>query len=235
MKKIRINELARELEVKSKEIIDALPEMGILEKLTHSSSLDDDLVYRIRKHFGFEVGEPPQPPGRDEHAAPAVEARHEAEAPKPVHAKPSVAVEPPAAKEVEPETIPVAAPPAAPPPGPVKPKPIRPPLAGQRGEPVVPAAPPSSPAARVPSMPRPGASVPARPVPTAPKPGQILSGPRAPLPSDLAKLEVAPPLPAPPAPPQAIPGAPMPVVAPGPPRHAPAQPRPAAPRAPAAH
>ena len=55
MKKIRINELARELEVKSKEIIEALPEMGILEKLTHSSSLDDDLVYRIRKHFGFEV------------------------------------------------------------------------------------------------------------------------------------------------------------------------------------
>src|SRR3974377_500208 len=109
MKKIRINELARELEVKSKEIIEALPEMGILEKLTHSSSLDDDLVYRIRKHFGFEVGEPPQPSAPEEHAAWAVEARHEPEGPKPAHARPSIAVEAAVAKELEQEAVPVIA------------------------------------------------------------------------------------------------------------------------------
>ncbi|MGB8773451.1 MAG: translation initiation factor IF-2 N-terminal domain-containing protein, partial [Terriglobales bacterium] len=41
MSKIRINDLARELEVKSKEILDALTTVGITEKKTHSSSLED--------------------------------------------------------------------------------------------------------------------------------------------------------------------------------------------------
>ena len=54
MSKIRINELARELEVKPGRIIDALPELGVSDKKTHSSSLDDDLANMIRKHFGFE-------------------------------------------------------------------------------------------------------------------------------------------------------------------------------------
>jgi translation initiation factor IF-2 len=40
MSKIRINDLARELEVKSKAILDSLPEVGITEKKTHSSSLE---------------------------------------------------------------------------------------------------------------------------------------------------------------------------------------------------
>ena len=42
MSKIRINELARQLEVKSREVIDKLHELGITEALTHSSSIDDD-------------------------------------------------------------------------------------------------------------------------------------------------------------------------------------------------
>ncbi|MBL8291428.1 MAG: translation initiation factor IF-2 N-terminal domain-containing protein, partial [Bryobacterales bacterium] len=54
MSKIRINELARELEVKPGRIIDALPELGVSDKKTHSSSLDDDLANLIRKYFGFE-------------------------------------------------------------------------------------------------------------------------------------------------------------------------------------
>ncbi len=46
MSKIRINELARELEVKPHAIIEVLPELGISEKKTHSSSLEDDLVLK---------------------------------------------------------------------------------------------------------------------------------------------------------------------------------------------
>jgi translation initiation factor IF-2 len=49
--KIRINDLARELEVKSKAILDVLEEVGITEKKTHSSSVEDDEAEKIRKHF----------------------------------------------------------------------------------------------------------------------------------------------------------------------------------------
>src|SRR5215467_16322165 len=49
--KIRINDLARELEVKSKAILDVLESLGITEKKTHSSSLEDDEAEKIRKHF----------------------------------------------------------------------------------------------------------------------------------------------------------------------------------------
>ena len=41
MSKIRINDLARELEVKSKAILDVLVEAGVTEKKTHSSSLEE--------------------------------------------------------------------------------------------------------------------------------------------------------------------------------------------------
>ncbi len=44
MSKIRINELARQLEVKSREVIDKLQELGIAEKVTHSSSIDEDMA-----------------------------------------------------------------------------------------------------------------------------------------------------------------------------------------------
>jgi translation initiation factor IF-2 len=48
---IRINELARELEVKSKAIIDYLPGIGITDKKSHSSALEDDLADKVRAHF----------------------------------------------------------------------------------------------------------------------------------------------------------------------------------------
>jgi translation initiation factor IF-2 len=48
---IRINELARELEIKAKVLIEYLPEIGIKEKKTHSSSLEHDQAERVRKHF----------------------------------------------------------------------------------------------------------------------------------------------------------------------------------------
>src|SRR5208283_3080408 len=55
MKKIRINELARELEVKAHEILDRLPELGVAEKKTHSSSIDEDVAIKLRRLYGFDV------------------------------------------------------------------------------------------------------------------------------------------------------------------------------------
>ncbi len=51
MSKIRINDLARELEVKSKAILDSLSVVGITEKKTHSSSLEDHEAEKVRVHF----------------------------------------------------------------------------------------------------------------------------------------------------------------------------------------
>src|SRR5919204_4114426 len=51
MSKIRINDLARELEIKSKAILDVLPVVGVTEKKTHSSSIEVDEAERVRQHF----------------------------------------------------------------------------------------------------------------------------------------------------------------------------------------
>ena len=51
MGKIRINDLARELEVKSKAILDVLTAAGVTEKKTHSSSLEDFEADKVRAHF----------------------------------------------------------------------------------------------------------------------------------------------------------------------------------------
>ncbi|NDQ55669.1 MAG: hypothetical protein GZ088_01190, partial [Acidipila sp.] len=48
---IRINELARELEVKARAILELLPGFGVTEKKTHSSSVDVDVAEKLRKHF----------------------------------------------------------------------------------------------------------------------------------------------------------------------------------------
>src|SRR5271169_5001104 len=48
---VRINELARELEIKAKVLIDYLPERGVADKKTHSSSLELDQAEKVRKHF----------------------------------------------------------------------------------------------------------------------------------------------------------------------------------------
>src|SRR3979490_1143347 len=51
MSKIRINDLARELEVKSKAILDALTEVGVTEKKTHSSSIEEHAAVLNRRHI----------------------------------------------------------------------------------------------------------------------------------------------------------------------------------------
>ncbi|MGC1904162.1 MAG: translation initiation factor IF-2 N-terminal domain-containing protein, partial [Candidatus Acidiferrum sp.] len=48
---VRINELARELEVKAKAIIDLLPGYGVTEKKTHSSSIPVDVAEKVRGHL----------------------------------------------------------------------------------------------------------------------------------------------------------------------------------------
>jgi translation initiation factor IF-2 len=48
---VRINELARELEIKAKVLIEYLPEVGVTEKKTHSSSIDNSHAELVRKHF----------------------------------------------------------------------------------------------------------------------------------------------------------------------------------------
>ena len=51
MSKVRINDLARELEVKSKAILDTLPIVGVTEKKTHSSSLEEHEAEKVRVYL----------------------------------------------------------------------------------------------------------------------------------------------------------------------------------------
>jgi translation initiation factor IF-2 len=191
MKKIRINELARELEVKAHEILERLTELGVAEKKTHSSSIDEDVAIKLRRLYGHEAPEPEpeaaETPVSEAEAGPAGAAE-----PSPA---PAMQAGPaPATVEEMPAHAPagLAGHPAAPV------APIRPPLAGGRPiHPPVGGGPRPTPSA--PSAPQPAQAAPAsiiapgRPVPsakplpgpaaTAPKPGQILSGPRQPFPT----------------------------------------------------
>jgi translation initiation factor IF-2 len=49
--KIRINDLARELEVKSRAILDVLNTVGVVEKKTHSSSISVEEAEKVKAHF----------------------------------------------------------------------------------------------------------------------------------------------------------------------------------------
>ena len=51
MVKMRINELARELEVKPGVILELLPELGIQEKKTHSSTIEEEVVLEVRERL----------------------------------------------------------------------------------------------------------------------------------------------------------------------------------------
>ena len=202
MKKIRINELARELEVKAHEILDRLPELGVVEKKTHSSSIDEDVAIRLRRLYGFDVPdlEPETEPETDLTEeiieAPAVPA--EAPAQRAVaQEKPETVVSQEAAPPVAaPKAPPVAVEEARPTPGTAAP--IRPPLAGRPIHPPVgaqqaprteaprapaapaPAPPPPSPQPAPPPTPPAAIIAPGRPAPpiAKPLPGPSFSGPR---------------------------------------------------------
>src|SRR5215468_6095933 len=90
MSKIRINELARELEVKPNVILDLLPELGVDDKKTHSSSLDDDVALAVRRRLTGEEEPVVAALPKAERAAPPVELPQEiskAEAEQPSAAK----------------------------------------------------------------------------------------------------------------------------------------------------
>jgi translation initiation factor IF-2 len=73
MSKIRINELARQLEVKSREVIDKLHELGIAEKVTHSSSIDEDMADRLRRYYAGDTSAAARPSVSRNGSAVAVE------------------------------------------------------------------------------------------------------------------------------------------------------------------
>jgi len=189
MKKIRINELARELEVKAHEILDRLPELGVTEKKTHSSSIDEDVAIRLRRVYGHEVPEEPVEAGPAQEvqaSAPEAPAAAIESAPPPreparyetAPAETAAIVEKAPVEETRP-AVPVRPPLAA---G----RPIQPPVGTIRAPSAGPGTPPQIAPAAVIAPGRP-ASPTAKPLPgpisAPPKPGQILSGPRAPFPA----------------------------------------------------
>ncbi|MDP8982412.1 MAG: translation initiation factor IF-2 N-terminal domain-containing protein, partial [Acidobacteriota bacterium] len=176
MMKIRINELARELEVKPKVIVDLLPGFGVTEKKTHSSSVDEDVAEKVRIQL---VGGGAVRPRDEEDEAPEPEPAVESQAP--ARPEPSIQTAAPAqAPSVPSATPPSSSMPSTPvaaapesaglPPAlegitHARPAPLRPPLAS------------GLPGATVPHPVRP-TIIPARPVPPAapaPRPGQIIS------------------------------------------------------------
>src|SRR6202161_1842339 len=87
---VRINELARELEIKAKVLIDYLPEAGVTEKKTHSSSIDLKHAELVRKHFrGLAAAEEAEEAAK---AAKATTAKKPAAKPPPASPPPRAAV-----------------------------------------------------------------------------------------------------------------------------------------------
>src|SRR5438034_923319 len=160
---VRINELARELEVKAKAIIDLLPGYGVTEKKTHSSSIPADVAEKVRKKILGAAEEEAQA----EAAAKAEKEAKEAAA-KAARLRPAAPVAPPQAS-----VAPAAVKPSAP------------------ASPAAPAAKPSAPAAptaTAPAAPKaltptpapavlPPAEKPAAPAAAAPKPIPIRPAP----------------------------------------------------------
>src|SRR5437868_100984 len=138
MKKIRINELARELEVKAHEILERLPELGVTEKKTHSSSIDEDVAIKLRQYYGQDVPDYVHDPNAvDEPVSEAHEERHhedrETAAAQPAPAEPAAAPPAPAAESAPEKEEPPAAEEAPRPMAPIRPplatgRPIHPPV-----------------------------------------------------------------------------------------------------------
>src|SRR6266566_803978 len=199
---VRINELARELEVKAKAIIDLLPGYGVTEKKTHSSSIPADVAEKVRKKIQGAAEAEAQAEAAAKEEKEAKEAAAKAARMKP--ATPPQASVAPAA--VKPSTPAIPAAPAAKPSVPATTAaavtPIRPPA--PTGAPATSASPrpsaparPAAPAGTQPSAVRPAAAAPgatpgragsparagapARPLPTGNR-GPLPSGNRGPLP-----------------------------------------------------
>src|SRR6185312_7503282 len=152
--KIRINDLARELEVKSKAILDVLEEVGVTEKKTHSSSGEVDEAERIRKHFAAKSGSASREKSAQSEIKPKIDLsklskpgdvmtllkqrQQELEHPPAPPARPPPVVKAPAtpAAPAKPQAPPVAAQPAASQPAIEKPA-VKPPAPPAEPRPVV--------------------------------------------------------------------------------------------------
>jgi len=202
MSKIRINELARQLEVKSREVIDKLHELGIAEKVTHSSSIDDDKADQLRRYYSGESHAPlPAASNRNGSGAAVQEREGEADrGPAPsgpprrarvTQVPPSEAAPVAVAGEAKAEPVPEAAPGAVLPQAEAeksedenKPRamPLRPPVLS-RGTPIHPPVGAPRPASTpLPAAPRSASTLspaaPGRPVPPLPRPIPAAGSPR---------------------------------------------------------
>jgi translation initiation factor IF-2 len=230
MSKVRINDLARELEVKSKPILDALTAVGVTEKKTHSSSIEEDEAEKVRAYFKNRGGRSSQSPrpqqdrpridlsqaSKPGDALKAILERKQAEAaartaPPP---RPAVTVAPPVARPAGAPAFAVAPPASRPAPSVATPPAPQPTLAA------APAAAPEAPPARriVMPQPRPAAPVfvapPPRPsaAPVVARPPAAASAPAvasvpsaAPVAVKPSAVPAAAPVAAPPAPPASAP------------------------------
>jgi translation initiation factor IF-2 len=163
MRKIRINELARELEVKPGVILEMLPEMGVHEKKTHSSSIDEDVAIELKRRL---TGS-----GVLSHALREASNGHPHEADISDHNEAAVAVSPEPQEEEKLQPPPVSEAPRA-----ARPS-VHPPLRSP-APPVAARAEPEDPA----TQPSTGTAEASGPGTTAPVPGAPLETPPAPEP-----------------------------------------------------
>ncbi|MCW5976616.1 MAG: translation initiation factor IF-2 [Bryobacteraceae bacterium] len=205
MSKIRINELARELEVKTHVILDVLPELGISEKKTHSSSIDQDEADRVRIRLkgAAPEREPSELPARESEVSvePAPEVQAEPERPAAQPIPQALHVTPVVVERFEAKPVTLPAPPEAPAPETAikapepaaRRAPLRPPLAGmkpaapapppQAAPPTVtPPQPPAAPVTPSPAAPGPVAQAPVTQAPPAPPPPRSVAMPARPVP-----------------------------------------------------
>jgi translation initiation factor IF-2 len=147
---VRINELARELEVKAKAIIDLLPGFGVTEKKTHSSSITVEVAEKVRHHLkGVADAEAAAEADREAQEAATKAAQRKPVAP-PAHVLPahpsSATAKPPAAPagvHATPALAPVSVPPAGPKPVAATPVPVAAPQAPVTAPVTRPAPPPA--------------------------------------------------------------------------------------------
>ena len=181
--KVRINDLARELEVKSREILDVLPKIGITEKKTHSSSIEEDEAERVKKFFAQESPAPSRgtraPAASADEFKPKIDLSHISKPGDVLKAITQRAAQPAVPPRPTPPSPPqtTVAPPSAVPPKPAAPAPSAP---AATAAPMVEAKP--APRFITPqSVPRPPAPIITPPKPPAP--------PQAQRPADAAKSE----------------------------------------------
>jgi len=192
---VRINELARELEVKAKAIIDLLPGFGVTEKKTHSSSIPADVAVKVRAAIQGQAQAEADAEAKSKAEKEAKDAVAKAALRKPAAAP----APPPVAKPAAPAMpAPVAAPPA-PVPAAVAPAPAVVPAPAKPAAPPV-AAPATQPAPAKPVAPQPGQ--PLRPIPAPSQTGSAPAAPRPAAPSQSNQPSAVRPAAAAPAAPQ---------------------------------